>query len=220
MKSEGHKQFGKREKMLNHLREHLNEWIHNQELRQITGLNDVPREVRALRQQGWQVEVNGKGHVRLVSLEKVTARGERVSIDEKTRYLILQRDNFRCRVCGRSASNQVKLTIDHIIPVDWGGRTEEGNLQTLCEECNRGKKAWVAGTPSEAMEDIMKRETVEGRIEALFENFPNQDLPSSLIQLVSRGALDWQRALRRIRAKGKRIMPLKGRRGYRYIKEE
>ena len=212
--------MSKRAQILQHLREHFGEWVHNQELRQVSGLNDVPRAVRALRQQGWQIEVNGKGHIRLISLEKAPAKGERIPIDEKTRFAILQRDGFRCRTCGRGVNNKVKLTIDHIIPVDWGGKTEESNLQALCEECNRGKKAWVAGAPSNIMKEVMKEKTVEGRIEALFKNFPNQDIPSSIIQLASRGALDWQRALRRIRARGKKIIPIKGRKGYRYIKED
>ncbi|HHU54525.1 MAG TPA: HNH endonuclease [Mollicutes bacterium] len=28
---------------------------------------------------------------------------------------------------------------DHIKPVSKGGKTQEGNLQTLCERCNLGK---------------------------------------------------------------------------------
>ncbi|MBC7261498.1 MAG: HNH endonuclease [Chloroflexi bacterium] len=114
----------------------------------------------------------------------------------------------------------MKLQVDHIIPIDWGGKTELDNLQALCEECNAGKKAWVSGYKAEQLKEIINQPTVESRIEALFDAFPNEEVPSELIQLVSKGALDWQRALRRIRQRtGKKILPIAGKRGYRYFKE-
>lgn len=209
-----------RDKTLQYLKKHLGKWIHNQELRQTSGLNDVPRTIRLLRQAGWQIEVRGDGYVRLISLEKKEARGERIGISQRTRYYILHRDGFRCRACGRGPDDGVKLTIDHIVPVDWGGGNEKSNLQTLCMECNEGKKAWVAGTPPQVMKQILTKPSVESRIEALFDSFPNEDISSTMIQLVSKGALDWQRALRRIREKtGKRILPTQRKTAYRYFKD-
>jgi hypothetical protein len=59
----------------------------------------------------------------------------------RTRFLLMQRDNFKRRICGKSPSNgdQVKLVIDHIHPYSKGGVTEFDNLQTLCMVCNGGK---------------------------------------------------------------------------------
>lgn len=208
-----------KDEILEYLKNNTSRWIHNQELRQISGLNDVPRTVRLLRQEGWQIEVRGDGNVRLASLEKKEARGVRVRVGQRVRYRILHRDGFRCKACGRGPDDGVKLTVDHIVPVDWGGGNEDSNLQCLCMECNEGKKAWIAGTPLRVMKEIIAKPTVESRIEALFDSFPNEDIPSMTIQLVSKGALDWQRALRRIRErKGKRILPTPGRRAYRYFK--
>ncbi|MCL0091946.1 HNH endonuclease [Dehalococcoidales bacterium] len=208
-------------KILEYLKEHVGKWVHNQELRDFSGLNDVPRTVRLLRQEGWQIDIRGDGYVMLTSLEKGVARGVRKAVSEKVRYQVFNRDTFRCRACGRGADDGVKLTIDHIIPVDWGGTNDMSNLLTLCEECNRGKKAWVDTVPSQIMKEIMDRPTVEQRIETLFDKFPNQDIPSTMIQLVSKAALDWQRALRRIRQRtGKKILPVQGRTAYRYIKEQ
>ena len=51
---------------------------------------------------------------------------------------VLQRDNFTCRHCGRSAPEFV-MHIDHITPESKGGPTELDNLQVLCEDCNMGK---------------------------------------------------------------------------------
>ncbi len=66
---------------------------------------------------------------------------ERAKLSAGLRYAIMKRDGFKCRICGRSAfaENNVRLEIDHIIPVEQWGRTVEANLQTLCRECNRGK---------------------------------------------------------------------------------
>ena len=210
-----------RDKILAYLREHLGEWVHNQDLRNASGVNDTPRTIRLLKQQGWQIEVRGDGYNRLVSLDKKEPRGERKGISGKVRFETMSRDGFRCRACGRSADDGVKLQIDHITPVDWGGTNDPSNLQTLCEDCNLAKKASVDMLPRETMRRIMGGKTVESRIEALFDNFPNQDIPSTLIQIVSKGALDWQRALRRVRQRtGKKILPIRGRLAYRYFKED
>lgn len=64
---------------------------------------------------------------------------ERAKMTDSLRYDILKRDNFRCQICGASASDGVKLHVDHIIPVSKGGLTEISNLRTLCDRCNLGK---------------------------------------------------------------------------------
>ncbi|RLC60281.1 MAG: hypothetical protein DRI01_10370 [Chloroflexi bacterium] len=210
----------RKQQILDYLKEHIGQWVHNQELRELSGLNDVPRTIRLLRQQGWKIDVRGDGFVMLTSPERGAARGIRKAISEKLRYEIFSRDGFRCQACGRGVHDGVKLTVDHVVPVDWGGTNDRSNLVTLCAECNRGKKAWVDSVPSQNMGEVMSKPTVEARIEALFDSFPNQDIPSEMIRLVSGGALDWQRALRRIRQRtGKKISVVQGRTAYRYIKE-
>lgn len=65
---------------------------------------------------------------------------QRRVVTDSLRYDVLKRDGFRCRVCGATASDGVKLEVDHIIPVSKGGKSTMDNLQTLCERCNRGKR--------------------------------------------------------------------------------
>ena len=210
----------RKQQVLDYLKEHVGQWIHNQELRNLSGLNDVPRTIRLLRQEGWKIDVRGDGYVMLTSLEKGSARGTRKYISERVRYEIFSRDNFRCQACGRGAHDGVKLSVDHVVPVDWGGTNDVSNLLTLCDECNRGKKSWVDSVPSQVMKEVMGKSSVGKRIEALFDQFPNQEIPSSLIRLVSKGAFDWQRALRGVRQKtGKKILSVRGRNAYRYVKE-
>lgn len=208
----------RKRQILDYLLEHLDEWTHNQGLRDLTGLDDVPRTIRLLRQEGWQLEVRGDGFVRLRSKIKSTARGERKAISNRIRYQIFNESGFRCHSCGRTVrEDKIKLVIDHILPVDWGGNSDISNLQALCEQCNSGKQAWVADKSQEDMKEIMHNPTIVKRIEALFDRYPNQEIPSQLIQLVSKYAFDWQRALRLVRqTTGKNIMPIRGRNTYIY----
>ena len=64
---------------------------------------------------------------------------ERNKMTPKVRVAVLQRDNYKCRYCGRSARDGVTLHVDHIQPVSKNGKTEICNLQTLCADCNLGK---------------------------------------------------------------------------------
>jgi hypothetical protein len=58
----------------------------------------------------------------------------------KHRMRIIQRDNYRCRVCGRSPNDHVdlELHVHHVRPWAVGGVTEDGNLITLCHTCHNG----------------------------------------------------------------------------------
>ena len=71
---------------------------------------------------------------------KQSAKYQRSQVTETVRYNVMRRDGFRCTICGRDASDGVKLHVDHIIPVSKGGKSTMDNLRTLCEECNRGKR--------------------------------------------------------------------------------
>lgn len=57
------------------------------------------------------------------------------------REYILSRDNYTCKKCGLSRYKEphLLLEVDHIVPVSKGGSSIEGNLQTLCWQCNRSK---------------------------------------------------------------------------------
>lgn len=55
------------------------------------------------------------------------------------RFLILSRDGFRCRYCGRSADDGTILHVDHLHPKSKGGENVESNLVTACRDCNLGK---------------------------------------------------------------------------------
>lgn len=61
-----------------------------------------------------------------------------MAVSKRTRFEVLRRDEHTCRYCGQSAPD-VKLTIDHVLPVALGGTDDPGNLVAACRDCNAGK---------------------------------------------------------------------------------
>jgi len=59
----------------------------------------------------------------------------------RVRFLVMRRDSFKCRLCGRSPATNpsVELHVDHVTAWTNGGVTVMENLQTLCTNCNLGK---------------------------------------------------------------------------------
>lgn len=66
------------------------------------------------------------------------SKSKRRAVSKKLRILILERDGYRCCLCGRTAK-ETKLEVDHKVPVAKGGTDSLNNLWTLCIDCNRGK---------------------------------------------------------------------------------
>ncbi len=62
-------------------------------------------------------------------------KGRRSYVPAQTERALRQRDHGACVRCGST----VGLTIDHLVPVSYGGTSELSNLQLLCKSCN-GKK--------------------------------------------------------------------------------
>jgi 5-methylcytosine-specific restriction endonuclease McrA len=76
---------------------------------------------------------------RLMSTDAESANRRDPSIG--LRFKVLQRDRFRCQLCGRSPATELgcKLHVDHIVPFSKEGKTTFENLRALCAECNVGR---------------------------------------------------------------------------------
>lgn len=70
----------------------------------------------------------------------------RATLSKRLRYEILRRDEHTCRYCGAAAPD-VKLTVDHVVPVALGGSDEPTNLVTACADCNSGKSSTSPDAP-------------------------------------------------------------------------
>lgn len=167
-------------------------------------------EVRAVRQgREW--------HYLLVDA-KAAPVGAGDGLSERERAACLA--PARCAMCGRTPlEDRVRLQCDHKIPREWGGTNDPENLQPLCEECNRGKKAHFATYDKYA--DQIRRaigfDSVHVRIGELLKAFDKAGVRSDLIGLVASVAEsvqeDWQKRLRELRVLGWHIAVTKKREG-------
>lgn len=78
-------------------------------------------------------------------------------VSKRTRFEVLRRDNNACRYCGQMAPD-VKLTIDHVVPVALGGGDDPTNLVTACVDCNAGK---TSTAPDQAIVEEVEAKAVE-----------------------------------------------------------
>lgn len=98
---------------------------------------DLWRAVRKLHQDGYLVKV-AKG-VYMYDPDYVHSPGLEDFTQAQKRE-ILERDGYRCVICGRGKREGVELHVDHIKPKDLGGPASINNGQTLCAQHNFIKK--------------------------------------------------------------------------------
>ena len=105
--------------------------------------------------------------------------------------------------CGRTPKeNGIRFEVDHVIPVDWGGKTETNNLQTLCRECNQGKKNYYADfKDNDIIKEIIKAKSGTKRLLLMAKKLTNQPLDVNFIWILA-GIRDWTRTIRSLRQKG------------------
>lgn len=55
---------------------------------------------------------------------------------QRVKRTLRARDGARCRLCGIAEGENVRLTIDHVIPKAMGGSNKLENLRLLCDPCD------------------------------------------------------------------------------------
>ena len=114
------------------------DWVVAEWNRRTSGIfRDPDRAVRLLHQQGFLIKVR-KGVYRYEPSSAKDKKQEDFTEAQKKR--ILEKDNYKCVLCGKGKRNGVELHIDHIIPKDKGGKATIENGQTLCSQHNFLKK--------------------------------------------------------------------------------
>lgn len=77
---------------------------------------------------------------------------------ERRRFVIFERDDFRCFYCGvRSYNNNVELHVDHVIPRNHGGESVAWNLVTACKPCNLSKSSTEIRNTEDILQEISRR---------------------------------------------------------------
>ena len=98
--------------------------------------------------------------------DKRKARGFSEYSAGKLRFLVFNRDNFRCIYCGRATWDTDNLTLhaDHIHPASKGGADTIDNLVTSCSECNVAKGADLVYNVEEILAEVQKRNKQIGKL--------------------------------------------------------
>lgn len=115
-----------------------------QEIKEQLNLEITPRTIqRKLAKLGLTRSVKESYHLAMnkgrIKWAKKDSKIKRLKINPKLRYKILNRDNFKCVLCGNSAINHL-LEVDHID--NNKNNSIESNLRVLCEPCNLGKELY------------------------------------------------------------------------------
>lgn len=79
--------------------------------------------------------------VNTIVVEAIRPSENRRDIRLGLRFRVLNRDKFKCVLCGEHPARNAEcvLHVDHIFPWSRGGKTREDNLRTLCATCNVGR---------------------------------------------------------------------------------
>ncbi len=124
------------------------------ELQYVARIQEHPRRIRELIEEGWQIESNmdrpelEPGQYVMAAPGQLPARA-RTAI--KLRYEILDRDGYRCRSCGATPGDGRRLQVHHTTPVADGGDNSSENLETLCDDCHAGRHATMATRVSDEL---------------------------------------------------------------------
>ena len=122
---------------------------------------NVRRAVVLLGRGKAEIIINGRGHIRTISLLvqvpsviRLVYMVKRPLVRRRlSRRAIFYRDGFKCQYCGSESKN---LTLDHIMPRSRGGPHEWENVVSACIPCNH-RKAGL--TPREGNMRILKEPT-------------------------------------------------------------
>ncbi len=98
---------------------------------------DIWRSIRHLHEEGILIKVK-KGVYKYDPTQVVKRELEDFSPEQKK--AILERDGYRCVICGKGKRDGVELHVDHIKPKNLGGKATIENGQTLCAQHNFVKK--------------------------------------------------------------------------------
>lgn len=172
-----------------------------EELRIIGQVSDWARALRQLRQDKVIEYERISGGYKIIKINDYISASVRSALTSKDKYRIRNRDGHRCQSCGKGVNDNVKLHVDHKIPIDWGGRNDDSNLWTLCDECNLAKKSFFKDDfDAEIMKLVYKENNGYQRLKVLFEKSPNRKFNPSILQGIA-GIRDWTRTIRDIRKK-------------------
>ena len=90
-------------------------------------------------------------------IDEAQIRSEKAKARElrKTRWWQQKTSSGRCYYCGQVVG-YARLTMDHVIPLARGGKSEKFNLVPCCKECNTKKRRFLPSEWKEYMDSLKK----------------------------------------------------------------
>lgn len=129
-----------------------------------------------------------------------------MAVSKRVRYEIFRRDNKTCRYCGATAPD-VRITIDHVVPVALGGDDKPSNLVTACFDCNLGKGSSSPdeSTVAQVSDDAMRyarlvKQAWEVKLEAVYKEHEFADAAADVIKFPK--PADWRSSVGQFYALG------------------
>ncbi len=86
----------------------------------------------------------------IIKRERAKARDLR-----KTGWWHQRMSKGECYYCGKKITVK-ELTMDHLVPLSRGGRSNKGNIVPACKDCNTKKKTMLPLEWSEYMDNMIK----------------------------------------------------------------
>jgi len=195
---------GAKPKLIRFIRENFGRIVERRELEELCKDNGTEwaRSLRSLRDDGYVYEYDKSNNTYFFPFPEPTNQPKDSRyISNKLKALVYTRDNSTCQMCGRDVKHDgIGIHIDHIVPLEWGGKTEFDNLQCLCKDCNEGKKNYVASENPLLMEQISYATSCLERLRMYFEFYLNEELDVDRLSVIGR-TREWTREVRRLRTK-------------------
>lgn len=195
---------GAKPKLLRYFKENVGREIHRSELEELCKDNGTEwaRSLRTLRDDGYIIEYDSSNNTYFFPYEtpQNDPKDSRY-INNKLKSLVMVRDNSTCQMCGRDVKHDhIRIHLDHIVPLEWGGTTTLDNLQCLCSDCNEGKKNYVASEDPSVMERLSQCTSTIERLRIYFESYPNVEIGVDKLSVIAK-TREWTRQLRYVRSK-------------------
>ena len=146
--------------------------LRTRDLREVAGINDYARRIRELRDDEGMLIKSHKERNDLRPDEYVLESLERLPVGDprilpSLRKIVLERDGSRCRLCSADARgssypdarpSRIKLRIEYIEPLEYGGTEQPENIGVICSECAKGKqKAQRGGQSARELVVLIRR---------------------------------------------------------------
>ena len=97
-------------------------------------------------------------HSEILNEKHIKREREKARHLRRTEWWLRKIHKGICHYCHRPVG-RLHLTMDHVVPLSRGGRSNKGNIVPACKECNNKKKQLLPLEWEEYLEKLRRRST-------------------------------------------------------------